>query len=95
MIDGKMTEFVDQLYNGQEIVFLFKGKKYFIQGWWDETGSTATMALEEMSESPFDGYLWQHQADKMGKCAEEFLAAPLWGGKSFYQIESEVTWSDW
>ena len=29
MIDGKITEFVDQLYYGQELVFLYKGKKLY------------------------------------------------------------------
>lgn len=33
MIDGNVNEFVDNLYYGSEMYFIFKGKKYFIRGW--------------------------------------------------------------
>ena len=33
MIDGNVNEFVDNLYYGSEMYFVFKGIKYFIQGW--------------------------------------------------------------
>lgn len=95
MIDGKMTEFLDQLYYGQEIVFLYKGRKYFIQGWWSEDKSVATMVLEEINDKPFSEYIWEYHADKMSKCAEAFLLAPIWDGKDFQKIEADVTWSDW
>lgn len=32
MIDGNVNEFVDNLYYGSEMYFIFRGKKYFIQG---------------------------------------------------------------
>ncbi len=95
MIDGNITEFIDQLYYGQEIVFLYKEKKYFIQGWYDQDKKTATMVLEDVNEQQFNGYLWECHADKMDQCANAFLSAPIWDGKDFLQIESDVTWSDW
>lgn len=94
MINGKFTEFIDQLYYGQELVFLFNEKKYFLQGWWNEDRST-TMVLEDVSDDALEGYLWEYHSDSMQKCAEAFLSAPIWGGKCFPQIESDVTWSDW
>lgn len=33
MIDGNVNEFVDNLYYGAEMYFIFEDKKYFIQGW--------------------------------------------------------------
>ena len=45
MIDGKITEFIDQLCYGQELVFVYKGKKYFVQGWWNDDRTLATMVL--------------------------------------------------
>ena len=33
MIDGNVSEFVDNLYYGSEMYFVYSGKKYFIQGW--------------------------------------------------------------
>ena len=32
MIDGNVNEFVDNLYYGAEMYFIFEDKKYFIQG---------------------------------------------------------------
>ena len=95
MIDGTLSEFIDQLYYGQEIVFLYKGNKYFIQGWWSEDKKTTTLVLEEVNKNSSDGYIWEYHAAKMSICAEAFLSAPIWDGKDFLQIESEVTWSDW
>ena len=89
MIDGKLTEFIDQLYYGQEIVFLYRGIKYFIQGWWNDDRSIATMVLEKLNDEPFKGYLWEYQSDKMSNCAEAFLAAPIWGGMDFLKIEAD------
>lgn len=95
MIDGKLSEFIDQLYYGQEIVFLYNKRKYFIQGWWSADKSTTTMVLEDVSDGAPEGYLWEHHAENMRKCAEAFLSAPIWDGKVFLQIERDVTWSDW
>lgn len=95
MTGGTITEFVDQLYYGQEVVFIYKGNKYFIQGWWSEARDSATMVLEEVLDGPFKGYLWEYHSDKMSVCAEAFLKAPIWEGKDFLQIESDVIWSDW
>lgn len=95
MIDGNITEFIDQLYYGQEIVFIYHEKKYFVQGWWSDDKSEATIVLTEVNEKPFEGYLWEYHADKMAACAEAFLKAPIWDGKDFMQIQEEVTWGDW
>jgi hypothetical protein len=95
MINGKVSDFVDQLYYGQELVFLYGGKKYFIQGWWSEDRTIATLVLEEMNTQPFTGYLWEYQAEEMSKCADAFLSVSLWNGKTFLQIENDVTWIDW
>ena len=56
MINGKMTEFIEQLSYGQEIVFSYRGAKYFVQGWWNDDRSIATMVLEKLDDHPFTGY---------------------------------------
>ena len=95
MIDGNITEFIDQLYYGQEIIFIYKEKKYFIQGWWSDDKNKATMVLTKVSEKPFKKYVLEYHANKMSVCAEAFLSAPLWEGKSFIEIHEDVIWSDW
>ncbi len=93
MINGNFTEFIDQLYYGQELVFTYEGRKYFIQGWW--TDNVATMVLDDVTVPGEKDYLWEYHADTMRECAEVFLIAPIWDGKDFTQIQENVTWSDW
>ena len=95
MINGDLNEFVNLLYYGQEIVFIYQNKKYFIQVYSTEHNPNATMELVEVNDQPFKGYLWECQADTMRECAEAFLAATIWDGKDFMQIQEEVIWSDW
>ena len=95
MIDGKYTEFVDLLSYGEELVFIYKEQKYFLQGWWNDEKTQATMVLTTVNEDKFDGYTWECQKPNMSDCADTFLSEPLWDGKDFNQIQNEVTWSDW
>lgn len=94
MINGKLTDFVDSLYYGQEMVFIYQDVKYFVQGWWSDDKSTATLVLDIMNKDPFSGYLWEHHGKSMMECAEAFLAAPIWEGKNFIQVEADVNWVD-
>lgn len=93
MINGEFTEFLDQLYYGGELVFIYQDHKYFIQGW--SEGDRSRMVLDKVNDAKFEGYIWTCEADSMRKCAEAFLAAPIWAGKDFMQIQDEVTWGDW
>ena len=95
MIGGNITEFIDKLYFGQELVFVYKETQYFIQGWWEESNSAAVMVLSEMNSKPFDGYLWEYHSAKMSHCAEAFLSAPIWDGNDFMSIQEEITWTEW
>ena len=36
MIDGRLSEFLDLLYMGEELVFEYHNVKYFLQGWSSE-----------------------------------------------------------
>ena len=95
MIGGNISEFIDQLYYGQEIVFIYNGKRYFIQGWWSDDKTTATLVLDCPTENQFTHYMWKHHASKMSECVDAFLAAKIWDGKDFLHIQEYVTWSDW
>ncbi|MBQ9046522.1 MAG: hypothetical protein IJ120_01365 [Solobacterium sp.] len=95
MIGGNYTEFIDLLTYGEELVFIYKEKKYFLQGWWNDDKTQATMVLTVVDDSDFNGYHWECHQDHMRKCAEAFLSEPLWGGKNFNQIQEDVIWTDW
>ena len=95
MIDGNITEFIDQLYYGQEIVFFYQNRKYFIQGWWNDDKSEATMVLDDVTEPHMGNYVWECHKQNMIECAEAFLYAPIWNGQDFLQIEKHIIWTDW
>ena len=93
MKNGDIKEFLDLLYLGQELLFIFRGQKFFIQGWWKD--DKARMVLDNVSIEPFSGYVWEYDSKTMKECADAFLAAPIWDGKEFLQVESEVEWTEW
>lgn len=55
MIDGNPYRFIEVAYTGQDIVFLFNGKKYWFQGY---TLDDKTVHMEVFqTEPPTDGYI--------------------------------------
>ena len=96
MINGNITEFIDLLSYGEELVFTYREQKYFLQGWWDKDNSQATMVLTTVDKEKFNGYVWECHKKNMKLCADTFLSEPMCGtAKIFYQIQDKVTWSDW
>lgn len=99
MIDGNVKEFVDNLYFGTEMYFIYRGQRYFIQGWYDNPLHHLVLDYDyentgAPNEYAFAGYLWEHNAEDSNECVQEFLNAPLWDGKTFYEVEKEITWTD-
>ena len=70
MINGDVNDFVDRISYGDELIFTFHGRKYFLQGYHDKGGLWTT--YRDRWEPPADDYIW------VGKCdfhfpVEEFL----------------------
>ena len=93
MKGGELTDFLDRVYYGEELIFLYKDKKYFLQGWWSDDGKTVEMELCIINENL--EMIWHQKAMKMAVCAERFLSEKLWDGKDFLQAQEDMTWSDW
>lgn len=92
MINGKLTEFLDKLYFGEELHFEYCGKEYFLQGWMED--GEAIMVLDVLEDAPFKNYIWETKDKNMKECAEEFINSPIWEGKDFMQIQREVSWKE-
>lgn len=92
MINGDIKLFMDDLYAGQELLFSYEGIRYFVQGWTVENGTRHMECWEY--ESPGEEHLWERDGTSMVELANEFLIAPLWNGKSFEDIQSQVIWLD-
>ncbi len=92
MQGGDLKDFIDGLYYGYELIFEYKGVKYFIQGWHENDKNYMCLDIPYRESND---YVWEYEAKTMRECAEAFLDEKLWDGKTFYEIEKDVVWSDW
>lgn len=95
MIDGNVNEFIDKLYYEDHYV-IYNGYKYFFNGCQtkkDIHGKIKTVTLEiynlSMSKT-FFSVTKQSAID----CIEAFEEAPIWNGKTFWEVESNMQWVD-
>ena len=103
MIDGDVNEFVDNLYYGTEMFFKYKDVTYFIEGWVDENNDhllflddyyNALGLNEHGHNSEKCVYAWKYKSKDSSECVQAFLKAPLFDGKTFWEVENEITWTD-
>lgn len=91
MINGDVNEFVEYASWGAELIFLYKGQKLFLQGYMWE--GKYTLWLERW-EPPCDYGIWEAAGDDKHYPLEEFLQAKLWDGRTFWEAEAEMEWTD-
>ena len=90
MINGSAREFIDGLYHGDERFFLYKGKKYFIQGYCIDKPLLEVYVFEP----PEDDFEWRAYSDELKYPVEEFEKAKIFDGKTFWEVEGEIEWVD-
>ena len=93
MINGNANDFLDGVYNLQELIHMYHGKKYFLQGYCNENDSQ--YILEMQLWEPEEKTLWKCEKPVLLECREEFLKTPLYDGKTFWEAESEIEWVDY
>ena len=100
MINGNISEFVDNLYYGTEMYFTYNNKKYFVQGWVKEGSHYLILDYDyetevyDPSDSKCNRVIWEYSSKDAGECVKAFLDAPLWDGRTFYEAEKEMMWTD-
>lgn len=90
MINGNIDEFINCIHYGEELWFTFNGETYFLEGM--TVNEKNVLFLYEMKDDGFS-FEWEVEAGKPFP-AEEFLAAKIWNGKNFLEIEADVRWTD-
>lgn len=93
MIDGKVSEFINKLYYEDHYV-LYNGKKYFFNGCQskkDTDGKVISVRLEIYDISN-DTILFSATKASATECMEAFEESPIWDGKTFWDIESQMQW---
>ena len=92
MINGKVEDFLEGIYNLQEIIHIYNGKKYFLQGYGGWKGEPYTLELQLWE--PEQKNLWKYVDKDPILCRNKFLKEPLYDGKTFWEVESEIEWVD-
>ncbi|MCH3973388.1 MAG: hypothetical protein LKE53_11640 [Oscillospiraceae bacterium] len=92
MINGDVKEFVDRIYSCQDTIFVFQGIKYWFQGY---TIPDKGVHMEVFQyQPPCEEYVWEYDGKTITECQNAFLKAPIFGGKTFWNAESEIEWVD-
>ncbi len=93
MINGDVNDFLDGVYNLQEIVHVYNGKKYFLQGY-GGLKNHPCYTLELQLWEPECKIVWSCSHMSRLECREDYLQAPVYDGKTFWEVESEMEWVD-
>lgn len=91
MINGDVREFIAGLNYGDERFFIYKGNKYFIQGYCDEEKYMLEVYIIESKNNNFE---WKAVSNNKKYPVDEFENAKIFNGKSFWEIEKEIEWLD-
>lgn len=91
MLNGNIKEFVDKLWGGEELIYTYKGKKYFSQGYVLENG---LYRFEVQQWEPEGKMLWYVEGLDHQASLDKFLEQPLFDGKRFWDAEQEMEWVD-
>lgn len=90
MINGNPTEFVDRLYSCQDTIFIFKGIKYWFQGYMPLEGCVHMEIFPYQPSS--EVCLWEYDGRTIEECVNAFLMAPIFAEKTFWNAEQEIEW---
>ena len=86
MKNGDVREFVNHIHYGDELWFLYEGKKYFLEGW--TNNSSLDLCLYEMADNG-EMYIWKGNTTHYP--VDAFLEAKIWNGKTFWDVEKQKT----
>ena len=108
MIDGNARDFIEKLYYEDHYV-IYSGKKFFLNGCQTKTspdGNVEYVSLEvydlttveyvslEVYNLTTDETIFSTKKALASDCILAFEEAPIWNGKTFWEIESEMQWVD-
>ena len=92
MIDGNPNRFLEVIASGQDITYKFKGDIYWYQGY--NKGDKFRMEIYRYIPLQETGFTWECERDTYLDCYNEFIKAPIFDGKTFWEVEQEIEWVD-
>lgn len=94
MIDGDPKVFIDELYYGAEHTFLYNGGKYFVQSYLTNDDKRGKIEIYNYDLETPDLYWCAVNEHGKEVPVKEFEKAKLFNGKTFWEVEQEITWTD-
>ena len=92
MINGDAGNFIDRIYTCQDTVFIYGGKKYWFQGYMLNS-NTIHMEVFQVEPSKED-YIWEYNGNSISEGQEAFQNAPIFNGKTFWEVEKDIEWTE-
>lgn len=91
MTGMSLSEFLEKVACGDEIEFIFHGKTYFYQGYF-ENGSYVSVVdcWDEEKPDNFAGYIYEHHSKELSDRLKFFEEANIFDGKNIYEAEKEI-----
>lgn len=93
MIDGDPHEFLKSIAFGQDTVYVYHGIKYWFQGYITSEGK---WHMETYQYEPYDDdWFWSYDCDPGEDDVKVFVEAPIFEGKTFWEVEQDIQWVDY
>jgi hypothetical protein len=95
MINGNAKAFIEELFY-QDHCAVFKNTKYYFnacQCKFDKNHKVVSAVLEIYNLSDHSLF-FSAEYDNCSKCIEAFENAPIFNGKTFWQVEKDIEWVD-
>ncbi|WP_406533591.1 hypothetical protein [Methanobrevibacter sp.] len=94
MIDGSAREFINKLYYEDHYV-VYKDNKYFLNGCQTKHLENGTDSVRlEVYNLTKNLTVFSITKSTANDCVEAFQDAPIWSGKTFWEIENQMQWVD-
>ncbi len=95
MINGNTNEFFDNMYHGDEFEISYKEKQYFIQSYYNNFKTYMHEINVRQTNPKIDNdTIFECKSNNPQKNIEDFQNAKIFDGKSFWDVEQEITWID-
>ena len=92
MIGGNPNDFLDRIYSCQDTVYVYKGIKYWFQGYMPADGVVHMEIFQY--QPPCERNVQSYDGSSLDECQDAFIHAPIFDGKTFWEVEKDIEWVD-
>lgn len=92
MIGGNPNDFLDRIYSCQDTIYQYKGIKYWFQGYMTDSNRVHMEIIQYFPAS--DREVWSYDGKTIDECWQAFVHAPIFDGRSFWNVEKNIEWLD-